>query len=221
MNPTLPPELNRILARRSRRTARLRYQTATDFKTDLLRLKRDTDSGGRRAAELGRLAPGASRSAEKSVAVLYFENLSGVKEDEYFRDGVTEDIITELSKIKGLKVLSRPTVLLYRDKSVTAAQVGQQLKAAFVLTGSIRRAGNRLRITSQLVDAQTDSLACRSATTARWRTSSRCRTRSRARSPPPCACSSRRRSRRPSRRSPRTTSRPTTSTFVARGMPAA
>ena len=69
-----------------------------------------------------------------------------MKEDEYLRDGVTEDIITELSKIKGLKIFSRPTVLPYRDKSVTAAQVGQQLKAAFVLTGSIRRAGNRLRI---------------------------------------------------------------------------
>ena len=81
-----------------------------------------------------------------------------MKEDEYLRDGVTEDIITELSKIKGLKILSRPTVLPYRDKSVTAAQVGQQLKAAFVLTGSIRRAGNRLRISSQLVDAGTDSL---------------------------------------------------------------
>ena len=106
-----------------------------------------------------RLAPGGpAKAAEKSIAVLYFENLSGVKEDEYLRDGVTEDIITELSKIKGLKILSRPTVLPYRDKSVTAAQVGQQLKAAFVLAGSIRRAGNRLRITAQLVDAQTDSL---------------------------------------------------------------
>jgi tetratricopeptide (TPR) repeat protein len=72
---------------------------------------------------------------------------------------VTEDIITELSKIKGLKILARPTVLPFRDKPVTAAQVGQQLKASFVLTGSIRRAGNRLRITAQLVDAQTDSLA--------------------------------------------------------------
>ena len=81
-----------------------------------------------------------------------------MKEDEYLRDGVTEDIITELSKIKGLKILSRPTVLPYRDKSVTAAQVGQQLKAAFVLAGSIRRGGNRLRITAQLVDAPTDSL---------------------------------------------------------------
>ncbi len=90
----------------------LRYQTATDLKTDLMRLKRDIDSGGRRAAELHDSRPGGpAKPAEKSVAVLYFENLSGVKEDEYLRDGVTEDIITELSKIKGLKIFSRPTVL--------------------------------------------------------------------------------------------------------------
>ena len=81
-----------------------------------------------------------------------------MKEDEYLRDGITEDIITELSKIKGLKVLSRQAVLPYRDKPVTTAQVGQQLKAAYVLAGSIRRGGSRLRITAQLVDAATDSL---------------------------------------------------------------
>ena len=158
-NPALPAELNRILGKALEKDRGLRYQTATDLKTDLLRLKRDSDSGGRRAAELSDSRPGApAKAAEKSIAVLYFENLSGVKEDEYLRDGVTEDIITELSKIKGLKILSRPTVLPYRDKSVTAAQVGQQLKAGFVLAGSIRRAGNRLRITAQLVDAQNDSL---------------------------------------------------------------
>jgi len=90
--------------------------------------------------------------------VLYFENLSGVKEDEYLRDGVTEDIITELSKIKGLKVLSRQAVLPFRDKPVATAQVGQQLKATSVLAGSIRRGGNRLRISAQLLDAASDSL---------------------------------------------------------------
>ena len=158
-NPALPAELGRILGRALEKDRNLRYQGATDLKTELLRLKRDIDSGGRRAAELHDSRPGTpTKAMEKSIAVLYFENLSGVKEDEYLRDGVTEDIITELSKIKGLKILSRPTVLPYRDKSVTAAQVGQQLKAAFVLTGSIRRAGNRLRISSQLVDAGTDSL---------------------------------------------------------------
>ena len=88
--------------------------------------------------------------------MLFFENLSGVKEDEYFRDGITEDIITELSKIKGLNIFSRPTVLVYRDKAVTPQQISQQLGAGYVLTGSLRRAGNRLRINTQLIDAHTD-----------------------------------------------------------------
>ncbi|MEO8499714.1 MAG: protein kinase [Vicinamibacteria bacterium] len=158
LDPGLPAELNRIISRAMEKERLMRYQTATDFKTDLMRLRRDTQSGVRNATDRSDSKPGVARVAEKSVAVLYFENLSGVKEDEYFRDGVTEDIITELAKIKGLKVLSRPSVLLYRDKSVTAAEVGRQLKAAFVLAGSIRRGGNRLRITAQLVDPQTDSL---------------------------------------------------------------
>jgi len=156
-NPALPQELGRVLQKALEKDRVLRYQTATDLKTDLLRLKRDTDSGGRRAAAEGEASKsGPAKAAERSVAVLYFENLAGGKEDEYLRDGVTEDIITELSKIKGLKVFSRPTVLAWRDKPVTPAQIGQQLKASCVLTGTLRRAGQRLRITTQLVDTQTD-----------------------------------------------------------------
>ena len=155
--PALPAELGRILARALEKDRNLRYQTANDLKTELLRLKRDTDSGGRRAAELSDSRPGASaKPTEKSIAVLYFENLSGVKEDEYFRDGITEDIITELLKIKTLRVFPRPTILPYRDKAVTAQQVGRDLNAAFVLGGSLRRAGTRLRINTQLMDAKTD-----------------------------------------------------------------
>ena len=156
LNPALPPELARILDKALEKDRNLRYQTATDLKTDLTRLKRDMDSGKKRAAEKSDSRGGGARAAEKSIAVLYFENLSGVKEDEYFRDGITEDIITELSKIKGLSIFSRPTVLAYRDKQVTPAQIGQQLNAAYVLAGSLRRAGNRLRINAQLVDTHTD-----------------------------------------------------------------
>ena len=88
--------------------------------------------------------------------MLYFENLSGVKEDEYFRDGITEDIITELSKIKGLKIFPRPTVLAYRDKSVTPHRSAASWVPHMCSAGSLRRAGNRLRITTQLMDARTD-----------------------------------------------------------------
>lgn len=100
-----------------------------------------------------------AEKAEKSVAVLYFENLSGAKEDEYFRDGVTEDAITELSKIKELKIFPRSAMLAFRDKPAAAPQVGQQLNAAYVLEGSLRRAGNRLRITAQLVETRTGHTA--------------------------------------------------------------
>jgi non-specific serine/threonine protein kinase len=156
-NPAMPLELNRIFGKALEKDRNLRYQTATDLKTDLIRLKRDLESGSRRAVEVSDSRSGAAtEEAARSIAVLYFENLSGVKEDEYLRDGVTEDLITELSKIKGLKIFSRPTVLAYRDKQVTLGQIAQDLNAAFVLTGSLRRAGNRLRINAQLVDTQTD-----------------------------------------------------------------
>ncbi len=156
LNPQLPPEFERILGKALEKDRGMRYQTATDLKTDLMRLRRDLESGSRRAGEAADSRGGAARAAEKSVAVLYFENPSEVKEDEYFRDGITEDIITELSKIRGLNIFSRPTVLAYRDKQVTPAQIGQQLKAAYVLAGSLRRAGTRLRINVQLIDTQTD-----------------------------------------------------------------
>ena len=156
VNPALPPDFGRILDKALEKDRNLRYQTATELKTDLIRLKRDLDSGRRRAADGGDSRSGAGKQAEKSIAVLYFENLSGVKEDEYFRDGITEDIITELSKIKGLKIFPRPTVLAYRDKPVTPQQVGRELNTAYVLGGSLRRAGSRLRINAQLMDARTD-----------------------------------------------------------------
>jgi serine/threonine protein kinase/tetratricopeptide (TPR) repeat protein len=156
VNPALPAELDRILGKALEKDRGLRYQTATDLKTDLLRLKRDTDSGGRRAAASEGSRPGPAKAPEKSIAVLYFENLSGVREDEYFRDGITEDIITELSKIKGLQIYPRATVLPYRDKPVTPQQVGRELNAAFVLGGSLRRSGARLRINTQLMDAKKD-----------------------------------------------------------------
>jgi serine/threonine protein kinase/tetratricopeptide (TPR) repeat protein len=153
--PAAPPELSRIVDKALEKDRNLRYQTATELKTDLLRLKRDLDSGRRKTAEMTDSKSG-EKADERSLAVLYFENLSGVKEDEYFRDGITEDIITELSKIQGMHVYSRPTVLAYRDKPVTPAQIGQRLRAAYVLTGSVRRSGSRLRITTQLVDTRTD-----------------------------------------------------------------
>jgi serine/threonine protein kinase/tetratricopeptide (TPR) repeat protein len=157
VSPQLPAEFGRILSKLLEKDRTLRCQTATELKTDLNRLKRDLDTGSRRAADLLETKTGVPKpGGAKSVAVLYFENLSGAKEDEYLRDGITEDIITELSKIRGLNTYARPTVLTFRDRPVAPSQIGHQLKAAYVLTGSLRRAGNRLRITTQLVDTSTD-----------------------------------------------------------------
>jgi non-specific serine/threonine protein kinase len=145
LNSHIPAELGQIIETAIQKSRRDRYQTAAKLRDDLRRLKHESDSG-RVAAEKG---------AEKSLAALYFENPGGVKEDEYFRDGITEDIITELSKIKELWVLTRSAVMAYRDKPVTAPEVGRELNAAYVLEGSLRRAGNRLRITARLVETST------------------------------------------------------------------
>ncbi len=156
LNPALPPDFVRILDKALEKDRSLRCQTATELKTDLSRLKRDLETSKRRTKEKSDSDPGAAKPSAKSVAVLYFENLSGSKEDEYLRDGITEDVITELSKIRGLNTFSRPTILAFRDKPVTPAQIGQQLGAAYVLTGTLRRSGARLRINVQLVDTKTD-----------------------------------------------------------------
>jgi serine/threonine protein kinase/tetratricopeptide (TPR) repeat protein len=153
----LPREFGRLIEKTLEKDRNLRCQSATELKTDLIRLKRDLESGKKTAVAMSTDSKaGTTKGGTKSLAVLYFENLSGVKEDEYLRDGITEDIITELSKIRGLNTFSRPTVLAFRDKTVTPVQIGQQLKAAYVLTGSLRRSGNRLRINTQLVDTHTD-----------------------------------------------------------------
>ncbi len=157
LNPRLPLALQGILDKTLEKDPDLRSQTAAELRADLKRLKRDLDSGRKASAEKtasGSEAPVAA-ARHRSVAVMYFENQSGAKEDEYFRDGITEDIVTELSKIKQLEIFPRSEMLAFRDKPVTAQQVGQQLGAAYVLEGSIRRAGSRVRITAQLVEAST------------------------------------------------------------------
>jgi non-specific serine/threonine protein kinase len=146
VNPAVPAALQQIIGRALEKDRRARYESAAKLRADLERLKRELDSGRTAAVTAG---------AENSVAVLYFQNLSRSEEDEYFRDGMTEDIITELSSIKGLRVFPRSAVFAYRDKQATAPQIGQELNAAFVLEGSLRRAGNRIRITAQLVETRT------------------------------------------------------------------
>jgi non-specific serine/threonine protein kinase len=95
------------------------------------------------------------RPSEKSIAVLYFENMSSEKESEYFCAGMTEDIITDLSKIKELKVISRTDVFPYRNKEVNTRNVGETLRVKYILEGSVRKSGNKMRITAQLIAVET------------------------------------------------------------------
>jgi len=158
LNSRLPFAMENIFGKALEKDADLRYQTAAELRADLKRLTRDLDSNRRPAAEKtdsSNTHPAAVAAGKKSVAVLYFENQGGGKEDEYFRDGMTEDIITELSKITQLQIFPRSEMLAFRDKPTAAPQVGQLLGATFVLEGTIRRSGNRLRITAQLVEGST------------------------------------------------------------------
>jgi len=89
-----------------------------------------------------------------SIAVLPFNNMSGDPEQEYFSDGITEDIITDLSKVSGLFVVARNTAFTYKGKPVKVQQVGQELGVTFILEGSVRKAGARVRVTGQLISSK-------------------------------------------------------------------
>src|SRR4029077_8937346 len=90
-----------------------------------------------------------------SIAVLPFNNMSGDPEQEYFSDGITEDIITDLSKVSGLLVIARNTAFTYKGKAVKVQQAAQELGVPFILEGSVRKAGARVRVTAQLISSET------------------------------------------------------------------
>jgi adenylate cyclase len=114
-------------------------------------------NGGEAKGTKGAKAAAATQTAAAaaSIAILPFTNMSGDPEQEYFSDGISEDIITDLSKIAGLTVIARNSSFTYKGRSIDVRTVGQELGVRSVLEGSIRRAGNRVRITAQLIDAGT------------------------------------------------------------------
>jgi adenylate cyclase len=101
----------------------------------------------------GRRSNTANPQPHAAIAVLPFTNMSGDPEQEYFSDGISEDIITDLSKIAGLMVIARNSSFAYKGRSVDVRTIGRELEVQSILEGSIRRAGNRVRITAQLIDA--------------------------------------------------------------------
>ena len=101
-------------------------------------------------------AASVSHVEKPSIAVLPFINMSGDPEQEYFSDGITEDIITDLSKVSGLSVVARNTVFTYKGKSVKVPDVARELGVEFVVEGSVRKAGSRVRVTGQLINGKDD-----------------------------------------------------------------
>ncbi len=139
----LPPGLDRVIARCLEKEPIARFQSAADLEFVLSTF---TPSETLHAV----------RSVAASVAVLPFANLSADSENEYFADGITEDVIAHLAKIRSLKVISRTSVMTFKKSERNLREIGEKLGAATLVEGSIRRAGNRVRIVAQLVDAATD-----------------------------------------------------------------
>jgi serine/threonine protein kinase len=147
VNPELPDGLEDIIHKALDKDRKLRYQSASELRVDLERLKRKRDSG--RAVAQG----SAESPRTRSLAVLPFANLSGEKENEYFGDGLAEEIINALTKLPGLRVTARTSSFAFRGKEEDVREIGSRLNVENILEGSVRRAGNRIRITAQLVSA--------------------------------------------------------------------
>ena len=139
--PEVPAELDQLVMRCLRKAARLRPQTMTDVKAAL-------ESGLPAAADrVSEPAP----APPPSIAVLPFANLSGDPENDYFGDGLAEEIINALTRLPGLKVAARTSAFRFRGSALDIAEVGEKLKVDHVLEGSVRKAGNRIRVTTQVI----------------------------------------------------------------------
>ncbi len=129
------------------------------------------------------LAPRATATEKSgpprlSIVVLPFANLGGDPEQEYFVDGVTESLTTDLSRISGSFVIGRNTAFTYKGKHVDLKQIGRELSVRYVLEGSVQRSGNRLRVNVQLIDAETGAHLWPSASISLWPIFLTCRTKS-------------------------------------------
>ncbi len=139
MRPAVSRQLDEVLVQALSVAPVDRYATASSFSDAL-------HQSGKAVTDL----------ASKFIAVLTFSNLSADPENEYFSDGITEDIIAQLAKIRELRVISRTSVMQYKDRKTGLPEIARALGVSTVLEGSVRRAGNRIRVVAQLIDAETD-----------------------------------------------------------------
>ena len=154
---TLSPTIDGAVRRAMDLNPDKRFETAAQF-VDVLRPKMGADA---LFASLSQSLPPTQdpptpQRRDNAVAVLPFTNLSADPENEYFSDGITDDIITQLSQIGGLEVTSRTSAMQYKDTTKSLGQISNELHVGFILEGSVRRAGNRVRVVAQLIDAATD-----------------------------------------------------------------
>ena len=112
------------------------------------------------------------------MAVLPFSNLSGGSGNEYFSEGITDEIISQLAQVESLKVISRTSVLALKGSSLTLPQIAETLGVRHIVEGSVRRQGDRVRVTAELIEAASDAHPGRAASRATWPTASGCRRRS-------------------------------------------
>ncbi len=151
LRPDVPPDVGRIVARCLEKDPEWRVQTAKDVRNELELVRRAVESGALPAMR-GR-EPGGSAPDVPSIAVLPFANRSRDEEDEYFADGITEDVIAQLCKMRALKVISRTSVMPFKKSEESLREIASRLDVGNVLEGSVRRIGDRVRIVAQLIDA--------------------------------------------------------------------
>ena len=163
-NPAAPPDLQRIIRRCLAKDPEERYQSIKEVAIELKDLRHELESGSdiditvppptssEKAASTNS-GSDPSVAAIKTIAVLPLQNLSGDPEQEFFADGVTEEIINALAQIPGLRVAGRSSAFSFKGRHEDLRSVGSKLNVANILEGTLRRAGNRIRITAQLIDA--------------------------------------------------------------------
>jgi serine/threonine protein kinase/tetratricopeptide (TPR) repeat protein len=145
LNPELPDAMEGIINRALEKDQNLRYQSASDLRADLWRTRRNRGSGLKSVS-------GATDTTIPSIAVLPFTNMSADPEQEYFCDGMSEELINALTKIKDLHVVARTSAFSFKGRDIDIREIGKKLGVGKLLEGSVRKAGNKLRITAQLVN---------------------------------------------------------------------